>query len=165
MMQGHLPISLLRWIKQHCEARQRFLLFVPHIKDLAVISNILQRSLSANNTFATIYSSDPDSLVKVQGMRDCKYLFLVTTTILERGVTFPGIDVAVLGADDPVFSSSALVQIAGRVGRSSKRPTGLVDFWINEYSRAVKQAQLEIKTMNLKGRRLAHAMSIMPTDD
>lgn len=165
MMQGHLPISLLRWIKQHCEARQRFLLFVPHINDLAVISNILQRSLSANNTFATVYSSDPDRLVKVQGMRDCKYLFLVTTTILERGVTFPGIDVAVLGADDPVFSSSALVQIAGRVGRSSKRPTGLVDFWINEYSRAVKQAQLEIKTMNLKGRRLAHAMSIMPTDD
>ena len=61
-------------------------------------------------------------------MRDGDYDFLVTTSILERGVTFPEIDVYVLGADDPVFSSSALVQIAGRAGRSQSRPTGRVVF-------------------------------------
>ena len=46
---------------------------------------------------------------KVQRMRDDEYDFLVTTTILERGVTFSEIDVGVIGADDDVFSSSALV--------------------------------------------------------
>lgn len=156
---GQLPATLILWLKRHWDSHQRFLLFVPRISDLSQIKSILNRFIPKDITFATVYSSDPDRLAKVQAMRDHRYLFLVTTTILERGVTFPGIDVAVLGADEPVFSSSALVQIAGRVGRSAKRPTGLVDFWLNEYSNSVKQAQLEIKTMNAKGRRLNNEMS------
>lgn len=141
--------------------QQRFLLFVPRISDLPRIKSILSKFVPKEIKFATVFSSDPDRLAKVQAMRDQRYFFLVTTTILERGVTFPGIDVAVLGADEPVFSSSALVQIAGRVGRSAQRPTGLVDFWINEYSNSVKQAQLEIKTMNMKGRRLSNELSVV----
>lgn len=159
MKQGRLPISLVGWVRQHCVNRQPFLLFVPRISDLSIIKSILHRVIVQDVQFATVYSNDPDRLTKVQAMRDHRYLFLVTTTILERGVTFPGIDVAVLGADEPVYSSSALVQIAGRVGRSKQRPTGLVDFWINEYSHAVKRAQSEIKSMNVKGRRLLHAVS------
>lgn len=161
LMRGQLPNTLLLWLKRHWQTQQRFLLFVPRISDLPQIKSILCKIVPKEIKFATVFSSDPDRLAKVQAMRDHHYFFLVTTTILERGVTFPGIDVAVLGADEPVFSSSALVQIAGRVGRSSQRPTGLVDFWINEYSNSVKQAQLEIKTMNMKGRRLSNELSVV----
>lgn len=158
---GRLPTHLLFWLKTRCRSQQRFLLFVPRISDLGPLKTILQRVLPHSVKFATVYSNDPDRLTKVQAMRDHQYLFLVTTTILERGVTFPGIDVGVLGADEPVFSSSALVQIAGRVGRSAKRPNGQVDFWINEYSRSIRQAQKEIRTMNIKGRRLLSEMSAL----
>ncbi|MEY8741167.1 helicase-related protein [Bacillales bacterium AN1005] len=65
-------------------------------------------------------------------MRNKEIKLLITTTILERGVTFPNIDVAVLGAEDAVFTASALIQIAGRAGRSVKNPFGDVAFFITE---------------------------------
>lgn len=159
LQKKRLPPQLLAWIRKHCQTGQRFLLFVPHIKDLPTVGSILHETIPSGVKFATVFSNDPKRLAKVQAMREHQYLFLITTTILERGVTFPEIDVAVLGADDPVFSASALVQIAGRVGRSFKRPNGLVEFWINEYSRSIRQAQTEIKSMNLKGKRLIDEMS------
>lgn len=61
-------------------------------------------------------------------MRDGDFQYLVTTTILERGVTFAGLNVLVLGADDELFNSASLVQIAGRVGRSTQCPDGDVVF-------------------------------------
>ena len=84
-------------------------------------------------------------------MRQNEINFLITTTILERGVTFPGIDVFVLGADDDVFSSAALVQIAGRVGRKIDRPTGDVIFWCGGYSKNVLEAIKQIRYVNRKG--------------
>ncbi|MFB8735903.1 helicase-related protein [Bacillus sp. SL00103] len=48
---------------------------------------------------------------------DNKYDVLVTTTILERGVTIPNVQVGVLGAESTIFTESALVQISGRAGR------------------------------------------------
>ena len=102
----------------------------------------------------TVHASDPDRLDKVQAMRDHQLAFLVTTTILERGVTFPGIDVGVLGADSEIFSTAALVQIAGRVGRSLERPGGAVTFWIQENSRRIEEARRQIAEMNRRARKL-----------
>ena len=82
------------------------------------------------------------------------YQFLITTTILERGVTFPAIDVCVIGADDKVFSSSALVQIAGRVGRSADFPSGQVTFFIGDNTLAISSAVRQIKYLNRLGRKL-----------
>lgn len=113
-------------------------------------------------TGATVYSADPERLTKVQQMRDQQFRYLVTTTILERGVTFPGIDVIVLGADDEVFSTAALVQIAGRVGRSSDRPNGLVWFICHSHGRNIKRAQRQIRAINRKGRQLRASMPNVP---
>ena len=85
-------------------------------------------------------------------MRDGEIQYLMTTTILERGVTFPGIDVLILGADDKVFSENALVQIAGRVGRSVTRPYGLVLAYVQHINLKVLAAQKQIMTMNRRGR-------------
>ncbi|WP_252898313.1 helicase-related protein [Apilactobacillus ozensis] len=87
-------------------------------------------------------------------MRENEILFLITTTILERGVTFPGIDVIVFNADHDNFSTSALVQIAGRVGRNSDRPNGNVDFLINCKTRSILNAVKQIKYMNKLGSRI-----------
>lgn len=151
LRRGHLPASLLSQLRRSLVAGYRFLLFVPHVADLAVVAPILKTTLP-RYSFTTVHAEDSDRLAKVQGMRDGKYDFLVTTTILERGVTFPAIDVFVLGADDPVFSSSALVQIAGRAGRSLSRPTGTAGFWIVGQCRRVRSAVRQVNFMNRKGR-------------
>src|SRR5699024_11673273 len=59
---------------------------------------------------------------KVQLMRDGELDILLTTTILERGVTFLYLDVIVVDAHR--FDSASLIQICGRVGRKPKDPTG-----------------------------------------
>lgn len=146
-----LPVSLARAIRQRYEKGQRFLLFVPRIADLSIIKVAIEKKIPGINC-VTVHAADADRLEKVKAMREEKISFLVTTSILERGVTFPGIDVLVLGADDAVFSASALVQIAGRVGRSSDRPTGEVLFWISEYAQNVRSAIHQIKFVNRKGR-------------
>nr|WP_252899005.1 helicase-related protein [Secundilactobacillus odoratitofui] len=108
--------------------QHRFLIFVPHISNLAPTGAALKQ-LIPELSFETVHAADPKRHEKVQLMRDLAINCLITTTILERGITFPGIDVIVIGANDPVFSTAALVQIAGRVGRKETAPTGLVRFF------------------------------------
>lgn len=149
LRQRHLPRLLRQLLVTKIAQQQRFLLFVPRIELLRPLAKILQQQFPELK-FATVYAADPQRLEKVQQMRQQQVFCLVTTTILERGVTFPGIDVIVLGADDPVFSAAALVQMAGRVGRSAARPTGAVDFLCAGLSRAVKAASQQIKQVNRK---------------
>ena len=52
------------------------------------------------------------------------------------------------GIDHALYTKSSLVQIAWRVGRSKERPDGLVLFFVQEQTRASKQAIQEIKQMN-----------------
>ncbi|MCI1974489.1 MAG: DEAD/DEAH box helicase family protein [Limosilactobacillus sp.] len=154
LLQRRLPARLIKELRLTL-AHHHCLLFVPHVADLQPTFLALQR-VFPKIKFTTVHAADPKRLEKVQSMRAGKYQFLITTSILERGVTFPEIDVFVLGADDQVFSSSALVQIAGRAGRSLKRPTGKVNFWVNSYNRRVREAQRQIAYMNTKGRRLTN---------
>jgi competence protein ComFA len=62
---------------------------------------------------------------------------LISTTVLERGVTFVGVDVVVLEAQHGVFDAAALTQMAGRVGRSFESPEGKVVFLCSYASRAM----------------------------
>ena len=155
-----LPPQVIQQLQETLREGHRFLLFVPHIADLALVEAALRHSFTTFR-FATVHASDPERLEKVQKMRDGDYDFLVTTSILERGVTFQEIDVYVLGADDPVFSSSALVQIAGRAGRAQSRLTGRVVFWINCNCRQVNQAISQVKYLNRKGQRLIDGVPFM----
>lgn len=148
-----LPPCVRKWVRNHLDRKKRFLMFVPHVADLPVIQKALQ-SFGFETKFLTVHAADSERLDKVQMMRKNELDFLVTTTILERGVTFPKIDVCVLGADEDIFSSSALVQIAGRVGRSADCPNGEVTFFIKQNARNVQSAVSQIRYMNRLGKKL-----------
>ncbi|WP_047998978.1 DEAD/DEAH box helicase [Lactiplantibacillus herbarum] len=156
LRRGQLPRCLVWKLQFYLDKHQRFLLFVPRVKQLAPVQAAIQHYFP-ELAGLTVHSTDAERLEKVQQMRDQKIQYLVTTTILERGVTFPGIDVIVLGADDEIFSTAALVQIAGRVGRSKERSTGLVWFICASHDRNIKRAQRQIALVNRKGRRLLRA--------
>ena len=149
IMKNHLPRKLKIQIKKYQKNGQRFLLFVPKVNDLKNTLKAIESFFTIKGLF--VHASDPDRKSKVQQMRDKKIQFLVTTTILERGVTFPGIDVIILGADNQIFSINAIVQIAGRVGRNRDRPNGLVLALIEEKTQVLTQAARQIRFMNKKG--------------
>lgn len=150
---GKLPKNLLKRIQQFQTTHQRFLLFVPKIKDAIAVHQVIQQS-SLKIAGEFVYSSDENRQEKIMMMRNYQIDYLVTTTILERGVTLPGIDVLVLGADHSIFTESALVQIAGRVGRSQERPVGLVEFYCQSKTDSIVQSIKQINNINQKARKL-----------
>lgn len=160
VVKGCLPAAVVRQVSSWERTGRRFLFFVPHVADLKPVAACLSCQCPRLN-FRTVHAGDPQRLAKVALMRTEKIQALVTTTILERGVTFPGIDLGVLGADDTVFSSSALVQIAGRVGRSAKRPDGKVLFWVDSCCRSVNEAKRQVIYLNQRGRRVKDELSAM----
>lgn len=84
----------------------------------------------------------------IQLFKDKKIKCLIATTILERGVTFEGVDVCVLYANHTVFDEASLIQMSGRVGRSFKFPTGDCLFLSNGKSLLVEQCIKKCKEVN-----------------
>lgn len=148
-----LPAQFLKQIRQLTQKNGRFLIFVPKVSDLKPVFQMIKKHFP-DIEGAYVHAADIQRQEKVQNMRDKVFQYLVTTTILERGVTFPGIDVLILGADEPIFSENALVQIAGRVGRSKERPTGIVLAYIQHTTFKIIGAQHQIKQMNHRGKKL-----------
>ncbi len=84
-----------------------------------------------------------------------EYQFVVTSTIFERGITIPNLDVMVLFADNQrIFDSRSLIQIAGRAGR--KGEAAKVIFIGKSISAAMKEAVQIVKDMNEEGFRLGY---------
>lgn len=142
---GRIPSKLHRWIEQRLLVGTPMLVFVPTVVWLAKILPLLQ---TINDRIESVHAEDPDRKEKVIRMRKKQIPLLVTTTILERGVTFPGLDVAVLGSENRIFTESALVQIAGRVGRSAIEPSGNVTFFHNGKTESMIRAKAQIVGMN-----------------
>ncbi|MER2131423.1 MAG: DEAD/DEAH box helicase [Carnobacterium inhibens] len=138
---------VIKEIKRLLDAKRRFLLFVPNIELMLEFSNYLEE-VFPESLFTSVSSEDENRKEKVQNMRKECYQFMLTTTILERGVTFRDIDVLVLGAEDRTFTEAALIQIAGRVGRHRDFPTGKVIFLHYGQTKALKSAITQIKKMN-----------------
>ncbi|GHH97470.1 DEAD/DEAH box helicase [Neobacillus kokaensis] len=148
LQKNKLPPNVHKWIKKRLDNGKQALVFFPHIPLMENALPIL-RQLAPN--IEAVHAEDPERKAKVQKMRSKEIPLLLTTTILERGVTFPNIDVAVLGSEDDIFIESALVQIAGRAGRSKDHPDGVVTFFHYGKTEAMLKARRQIVLMNREG--------------
>lgn len=148
------PDSFMRWLKQRKNPKRQLLIFVPTIQlaekmKRKLVSIFLKENfISAESELESVHADDPDRTDKVNLFREKKLRILMTTTILERGVTFPSVDIAVLDAGHDVFDEAALVQISGRAGRSPDDPTGEVVFFHDGKTEAMEQAISSIQKMN-----------------
>lgn len=147
LLKRPLKTSFGKAFRQRIEKGKKFLVFVPNIEWMGQFEKVI-RALYPDISFETVSAEDPFRKEKVLKMRQNKLQFLVTSTILERGVTFPEIDVLVIGAEDRIFTESALVQIAGRAGRASEYPMGDVLFFHDGQTVALKKSLKQIQQMN-----------------
>ncbi|MCI1693978.1 DEAD/DEAH box helicase [Aneurinibacillus aneurinilyticus] len=152
------PIHTLLSFIENSEKRGRpVFIFVPAIRQLPILYDyILAHNENWKTKAATVHASDPEREAKVMALREGRLQALLTTTIMERGVTLSGIQVLVYQADAPVFDEAALVQIAGRAGRSASVPDGQVIFMAEEVTGAMKAAIRQIKKMNRLARELGY---------
>jgi len=127
-------------------------LFVPTKKLVTAVTNFLEPKFPVVNGQSWVQGShaqDQNREEKRESFVAGEYPILVSTTIMERGITVENANVLVLFADwDFVFNEQTLVQMAGRSGRSADYPEGRVWFIGREISGAMEVAQEQIATLN-----------------
>ena len=145
--QKKLVPKLEQFVKKQRKTGFPLLIFASEIKRGQEFAEVLQNNFP-NEKVGFVASTTENRLDVVEKFRRKEITILISTTILERGVTFPCVDVFVVEANHCLFSRSTLVQIAGRVGRSMERPTGELIFFHDGTTMAIEKAIKEIREMN-----------------
>ena len=144
---SQLSPRLKTYIKKQRKTGYPLLIFASEIQKGERLKELLQEHFP-NEKIGFASSVTENRLEQVQDFRDGELTILISTTILERGVTFPCVDVFVVEANHRLFTKSSLIQIGGRVGRSMDRPTGELLFFHDGLNTSIKKAIKEIKQMN-----------------
>ncbi|MFD2663023.1 helicase-related protein, partial [Paenibacillus thailandensis] len=142
-----LPPRLKQALLHSLRRGAQLFVFVQRIAQTGPMARLLRKELG-EAAIEPVSSQDPDRADKVQRFRRRELRVIVTTTILERGVTVPRSDVFILDADGRLFDAASLVQMAGRAGRSADDPGGLVYFCARERNKAQTGAIRQIRSMN-----------------
>lgn len=148
LRQGKLPKKLIKTIEKQT---QPLILFFPDISLMLATYELLKRRWP-DKPMGVVYASFELREETVEKMRRGELDILLSTTILERGVTFKYISVIVVCADHRVFNRATLIQIAGRVGRSGDSSVGDVIFLHEGKTTAIQQAIKEINQMNRRSK-------------
>lgn len=145
---GKLPVKLFRWIETHVANGHPFLLFFHNIELMHKALPLIQK---IDGRIQAVHAQDENRKASVLALRNKEIPGLLTTTILERGITIPNVQVAVIGAEQSIFTKTALIQIGGRVGRAIDAPTGDFILFHHGITYAMDDAKKEILQLNQKG--------------
>lgn len=137
--------SIIQFIKKYLSNNNRLIIYVSSIKKAQVFKEILMME-QIDSKIITSKTKYKNEVLKIFKLKEVNVL--ISTTILERGVTFHNINVIVLEADQEIFNKSTLVQIAGRVGRLDDE--GEVYFMSKFITKAMKKAKKKIENDNRK---------------
>lgn len=156
---GHdLPVPCLIWcpdwlfvpmmvsrMKQLIRSQASCLVFVPVKADVAKVAQ--QLSFFGLRS-ASVYAGCPQLQSIFQQFRQHEISILVTTTLLERGITFENVHIFVYRAHHVIFNTATLIQIAGRAGRKPQYPCGEVYFVGRRLSKEMKACQKILQMKN-----------------
>ena len=138
-------LFVIRRLRVYGKEGKPCLIFVPTVEDAELLFQKLSMFVKGGD-----YVSSKRRMREaiISKFKKGGYSYLVTTAVLERGVTVKGVQVVVYGADDPIYDSAALIQIAGRVGRKKGAEDGDVFFLAKEESKSMRKAIKEIQFCN-----------------
>lgn len=139
---------LLEFIQMKLNDKRRILIFVPEVRMCETAVLYFKNILSKDVIVDYVYSEDENRSEKIRKFYNWGIDILITTTILERGVTFDYLDVIIFDAKHINFSKAALIQISGRVGRKNYDNSGDIVFLSDKISGEMKAAIKEINYMN-----------------
>ena len=140
-----LYYKLIYLIKEFVQENKRIFIFCPTI-------DVCEKTFKFINVFIKngecVHSKKENREKIIKDFKNNKYKFLVTTAILERGITVKGLQVIVFLADHKIYDSYSLIQIAGRVGRKRESPEGRVVFLVRNFNKEIKDCIDEINRAN-----------------
>lgn len=140
---GRAPRKLMKLIGDIIGAGRYVLIFIPEISLMEKLLEVIRGVYPAS---ASVHSGDPERSSKVEQMRNQKISVLLTTTILERGVTFDRLDAIIIHAER--FNKESLIQMCGRVGRKRTDPVGNIWFFAHYQTADIRRTLSTIHRFN-----------------
>ena len=138
-------LFLIQRLRRYRKEGKQCFVFVPTVAMAGSVYGIVSRFVKGGD----YVSSKREGRAKIiSDFKKGKLSYLITTAVLERGITVANLQVIVFGSDDRIYDEAALIQIAGRVGRKSVAPDGDVLFLANQESEGMKRAIKEIRYCN-----------------
>lgn len=141
----NIHYKLITQLKRFLEENKQVFIFVPTIDESIKLSRLL-RMFFHKGTYVNSKRDDNEEII--EEFREKKYQYLVTTAVLERGITVKDLQVIVFHADSDIYDDHALVQIAGRVGRKKDAPEGEVIFIGKNKTKHMEKAISDIIAAN-----------------
>lgn len=138
-------IVIIKKLRKYQLEGKKCFIFVPEVEMSKDLFFVIDKFVKGGN----YVSSKREGREKIiEDFKNDKYFFLITTAILERGVTVAKLQVIVYKADNSIYDAAALVQIAGRAGRKASCPDGEVIFLASKKTQGIERAINEIKYYN-----------------
>ena len=141
----NIHYKLIKQLKTFLDSDKQVFIFVPTIENSIKISYLL-RLFFHKGTYVNSKRDNNEEII--EDFREKKYQYLVTTAVLERGITVKNLQVIVFHADSYIYDDHALVQIAGRVGRKKDAPEGEVIFIGKNKTKHMEKAISDIISAN-----------------
>ena len=120
---------------------RKFIIYTSSIKKALYIGNILNSKV--------VSSKNEHTQEIVEDFKRNNDKLLVSTTILERGITIKGLDVIIIDASSSVFTKETIIQICGRVGRKIDDPIGNIYIFYQTNSLKFRRVREYINRMNI----------------
>ena len=139
VLQKYLVLMILKLLKK------KFLIFVPNIDMIDYLRLFLLKHRILSLGVSSKHSHNQNN---IELFRQGEVQTLITTTLLERGITIEDVHVIVYHCQHPLFDERTLTQIAGRVGRKPNHPTGKVFFLADGRTKGISRCIHSIKHLN-----------------
>ena len=140
-----LFLLLVDYLRKFVKSNKPVMIFVPTIEMSENTYSLLSIFVKGGRP---VHSKRKDREEIIRGFSKGKYKYLVTTAVLERGVTVKNAQVIVYHADHNIYNEHTLVQISGRVGRKKDAPEGEVIYLANKETKAMSKSIFEINRAN-----------------
>ncbi|MCD7893290.1 MAG: DEAD/DEAH box helicase [Erysipelotrichaceae bacterium] len=138
-LQKILALQLIKRMHKKC------IVFVPCIAD---VDNLVRYFKAHHIKAKGVSSIHENNQFVIQEFKQNKIDIVVSTTILEHGITIEDVQVIVLSGEHSLFDSRTLIQIAGRVGRKPDHPTGYIYILSAVKTKSITSCINKIKELN-----------------
>ncbi len=128
---------LAKKLKEYIKENKPCLVFVPTI-EMSEELFIILKNVVKGGYFVNSKSYRRKEII--HDFRNGRYNYLITTAVLERGVTFKNLQVIIFKADHEIYNSRYLIQISGRAGRVIGAEDGEVIFLCSRKTKAMEEA-------------------------
>ena len=138
-------ITLFKKMKEFQKENKPVFVFCPTIDMAESVYAIIKKVIPNGNV---VHSKKIDRATIIDDFKSGKYFYLVTTAVLERGVTIKNLQVIIFNADHDIYDEHALIQISGRVGRKYDAPEGEVVFLVDKITSSIQRTISTIEDKN-----------------